>query len=576
MLPILHLLAICREFLCPNKEAKGVKHVLEGLLIKHVVLPLRAQYFRERRGDKIKVGLVTDVLREDLISSLKSYRYPGSDRSDLSKFSHYEIERSTSKTKVHLITTFLSLLFNLALSSHFRSTPNERRLEDSWLEEFFTAITASAAILIPQQSPTRAQKDYSRLVRWMLEQCANQNFRLSLSTLNSIIYQVSGLFSAEQNDEKEDFVKVDGSGYEEADIDWKIVSLCIMVDPNVFTISATSAKRMDTYNYRPPNKYLSSILEKVTDQSLRKSPRADHDYDFIVPNVLIPLCDAFSDARDLTGFLEHWREQLDIIPRRRDVQGTSNDHDPCIWEDDRLIQHIARLAVSSLTTGQFDQILEKAAGGLAALSSHEPNNQPILLSSLVITDCMCAGLVQEEQLPKLGKTVESIYSLIAQELQNPASLHRTHRWRLWRIQSTISNRWISLNDTFAFELKAYSLITDALQIIDRIPVWEDSMFDSDLSEELHAFQFLFSFARFDGHYWYGSEFSSSQIVQAVVQKLVTVMEQFCNRISHDFFETGNAEVQKSQSGTMSSKINVVETLYLHCLDYIISNPHILR
>ena len=562
MLPCLHLLDSSREDSSSNKDVEALRDTLKRLLIEHVISPYRTQCL-DRRGRDQSTGELSNPLREDLVSSLKQYHFPGPEEGDLSKRTPYEAERSASKTEKHRIITFLSLLFKVALGSHPRNTPNQRRAEDGWLEELFAQLTECAAILIPHVSPTHAQRDYSRLVKWMMQHALDHNLRLSLSALKSILDQASGLFS-------------DEGDHEDDNVDWNIISLCLLVDADVFTISDSSATRESPYGYRTPNKYLSTLFLKLTDDYLHKSSRTDQDYNFKLSHVVLPLISAYSDARDLTGFIEHWREQLDTLQKGQSIRQDPERDNSNVWEDDKLVQHVAQLADSTLTVGQMERLLKEAVSGLITSSPHATNDTSIPRAKHVIIDSMCAGVIQEEKLSKLSDTAQSVFSLVSELLMKPSNRDSIPRWRIWRILATIRDRWTSLDVSSIFKERTQSMMLNAFELIKQIPEWGSADRAIELKEELHAFGYVLSFARLDHFFWDNSKPSSRQIIKSAIGKLVTVMQPFCDRVSHDFFETVKLESARPRADTPNSLNNNVEYLYVQSMTYTTCCPELFR
>jgi len=397
----------------------------------------------------------------------------------------------------------------------------------------------------------------------MMQHALDHNLRLSLSALKSILDQASGLFS-------------DEGDHEDDNVDWNVISLCLLVDADVFTISDSSATRESPYGYRTPNKYLSTLFLKLTDDYLHKSSRTDQDYNFKLPHVVLPLINAYSDARDLTGFIEHWREQLDTLQKgQRFLQNPERDN-PSVWEDDKLVQHVAQLADSTLTVGQMERLLKEALSGLNTSAPHATNDAFLSWANLVIIDSICAGVVQEEKLSKLSDTAQSVYSSVSELLMKPSNRAPMPRWRIWRVLATITDRWTSVDVSSTFKERAQSMMCNAFELIKRVPEWGPTDRAIDLEEELHAFGYILSFARLDDHFWDGSKFSSRQILLSAIEKLVTVMQPFSDCVGHDFFETVKLESAKPRADTPNSVNNNVESLYVQSMTYITCCSEVFR
>ena len=563
MIPCLHLLATCREWSDPNDNVRALETELGDLLTKHFASPFRAQFLDSRGRNPPPSDSSRNSLRNDLVSSLSLYQYPRPEQGVLIKDSEYETERSITKTRKHLTITFISLLFRVALKSCTRDTLSQRRVEGPWLESLFIQVTESAAELIPHCSPNKADKVYARLVKWMLRQSRDCELSLSLTTVRSALDIASGLF-AEDTDA----------------IDWDIISLCLLIDANVFTMPTSSPSRYQKYGYRSPNEYLTRLLSRVTTSQCRPI-KDDVSHQKKLSKVILPLCDAFSNARDLPGFLGHWREQLDIIQGSRIERLAMEVSNPgsfglSIWEEDILTQHVANLVDSSLTPGQIDQILITAVSEVSSSISSATKDDPVSLCGLVVIDCISVGVKKEDVLTKSAFTIQSISDIIEALLEESSTRVLDQRWRLWRIQATITERWTFSSKSSDSQRKAYSSVNNALELIRKTAIWGTEYQEMDFVETLHAFRFLLGVAEMRDESWDQVEFDPRQVAVTAIEKLLDTMEPFCHRTSYDFFETVKADVAEPQANETKSNNTNVGSLYIDCMSFIVFYPHLLR
>ena len=535
---------------------------LERLLVDHVVLPLRNSFLGLEPATELVNGVALTSFSDCMVSLLRRF-LPQLENQSL---------RTDWKTDRFLAISLISLLFDIAITCRPRNTPKLRRLENPWLEQLFIKLTKCAETFLPPVSSVIAQKDHIRVIKWMLRKAVDHQVQLSLSTIKVLLDQSSGLFRNIGDSHTETRTDVE----DENQIEWGLVSLCILNDSNTFVIPSSSASNNETYAYRPPNKYLSALLRNITYEMCYESLEEDKDYDLKLLHVIKPLCNAFRGARDLTGFLEHWKEQLRIVQEQQESQETFFSLVPTIWEDERLLLYVAQSIESSLTTSQIDRVLSVVAHDLAPSIPNVLSDHSISLASLIILDCVCAGLVKDETLSKLDSVALSVFSLLGILVSRPSDISSPHKWRVWRIMATITDRWSSLRDSSVFKRKAHPVICMASELINRISS-ELTLHDNvDLTEELYGVKFMLKFAAMEDSFWEDLQFSSRQKILSAVTNLLDIMEPFCHRISHDHFGTMMRSDAISEHEQSSFKISPLDNFYFECINEIIESPGILR
>ena len=406
----------------------------------------------------------------------------------------------------------------------------------------------------------------------MLRKAVDHQVRLSLSTIKALLDQASGLFRSNSDIHTKGGVDVE----DDYQIEWGLISLCILNDPDAFVVPSSSASDNETYAYRPPNKYLSALFRNITDEMCYESLEEDKEYDFKVLHVIEPLCNAFIGARDLTGFLEHWREQLNIVQERQQSRGNYFDLVPSIWEEERLLLYVAQAVESSLTAGQISHVLSTVTHDLAPSIPDVLGDLSVSLASLTILDCVTSGLSKDETIFKLESLALSIFSLLGVLTSRSSYMSSPHDWRVWRIQATITDRWSSLRDSSVFKRKAHPAICMASELINRISSGLTLHDNIDLKQELHAFKFMLNFAAMEDSSWEDLQFSSRRNISSAAIKLLDIMEPFCLRISHDHFGTMMCPDGISKCEQHSIKISPIDIFYFDCIDEIIESPDILR
>ena len=561
MLPVLQILDTYRQSPAQNEEMAEVIKSLEGLLIDHVVLPLRNSCLSLAPATEVKKEVSIISFSERMVSLLRSF-FPQLESPLL---------RGDWKTDKHLALSIISLLFDIAIRCKPRNTPKLRSLENPWLEQLFIKLAKCAETLFPPVSSFRAQKEHVRIIKWMLRKAVDHQVQLSISSTEALLDQASGLFEGISDDNIGSRIDLE----DDNSIEWGLVGLCILNDSDAFVIPSSAGTDNDPYAYRPPNKYLSALLQKITGQVCYESLEEDKDYDIKLIQVIEPLCKAFTGARDLSGFLEHWREQLNIVQERQRCQGNYLDLVPNIWEDERLLLYVAQLVESSLTVGQISRILSTAVYDLTPCISNVLNDKSLPLASLIMLDCVCIGLSRDETFVKLESMTLSVFNLLGLLVLRPSQLSSPHDWRIWRIAAMITDRFSSLRDSPAFKRKAHPAICTASGLISRISS-ELTLHDNvDLTEELHAIRFMLKFAAMEDSFWEDLNFSSREKMLLAVTKTLDIMEPFCHRISHDHFGTMMHSEDISNREPFPLRISPVDRFYFDCIDEVVGSPDIL-
>ncbi|KAI2630449.1 hypothetical protein GGS21DRAFT_201702 [Xylaria nigripes] len=164
---------------------------------------------------------------------------------------------------------------------------------------------------------------------------------------------------------------------------------------------------------------LSKILACDTDVLVSQDPETIFDSvskvshygatmkDEIVTQIIIPLQDAFSKARDLAGFVTQWLRCLRSV----------NHVEQSIWFDSRIREHLATILQSSLSSTQLLRLLE----GLEPTPDQEGG-------LLVVLDGICAGLTDESTIANLDS---KIVSMMDRKWGNISSDVLALRWRIF-------------------------------------------------------------------------------------------------------------------------------------------------
>ena len=554
-LPALQLLHNCRDLSSSEVDMEAVTTSLEELLITHTILPFRASSIGTKESVQPQYTDHATALKENLVSALRLYHYP-KPKADVSlRKGVYEAQRQALKTETHLKITFVSLLFEIALGLRAVVKSNNSRAENYWLEELFVQLMDCAGILLPPTSTVKAHKDYTRLVGWMLRKCVDHKFQLSLSRVQAILDQVSGLFSSDCSN----------------NVEWVVVSLCLQTDSDAFVVPDSSGEENVSRSIRSSSKYLSRLLSNITNGHFE----ASQDYEYLLTEILLPLCNAFTDARGLDKFISHWTEQISIHEDRQSKKSRLSMNAPCLWQDERLLQFVAQLVESKLTPEQLDHLVSSVAKGLTPSTPSTSNGSSLSLATLVILDCLFAGVSQEATLTTLAETAQSVFSMLDAHLSDCLDQSLGHKWRMWRIKTTIADRWVILRNSPLFKQSAQSAICTASEIINRMCQENSPEGEADWSQELFAFRFLLHLAVIE-EAGISLQFPSRTRLVSAVGKILDMMDPFCHRVSHDHFQTIKLPAYVPRWDEFDTGVKSINTLYLGCVADILTSPVALR
>ena len=548
MLPALQLLHNCRERLSSEKNTEAVTTSLEDLLIKYTVLPFQESVQLQSTGH-------ATAWKGELVSALRSHRYPKPKADSTLGKGIYEAQRQALKTENHLKITYLSLLFEIALGLRSAIKSNNSRAEDHWLEELLVQLIECAEIVVTPTSTAKAHKDRKRLVGWMLRKCVDHKLQLSLPGVQAILDHYSGLFSGDCGDT----------------VEWSVVSLCLQIESNAFIVPDSSGEATVAHSTRSPNKYLSALLSNITDGHSEES----RDYEYLFTGIALPLCSSFADARDLDGFIRHWIEQISIHEERQSKNLLLSINTPCLWQDERLLQNVAQLAESNLTPGQLDHLASSVAKGLTPSLPSTIDSPSLSLASLLVLDCLFAGVYQEATLKTLAETAQSVFIMLGAHLSNYLDHSLKHKWRMWRIKTTIADRWVTLRNSPLFKRSAQSAICTASEILSRMRLKTSPDEEADWDEELYAFRYLLHLAVIEES---GTtlQFPSRTRLVSAVGKILDMLEPFCHRISSDHFQTIQLPAYVPRWDEFDTGVKSINTLYLGCMADILISPVALR
>lgn len=537
MVPTLRFIRIYRVVPHSSSKKEEISKALKQLLVKNIILPARASYFaaQNRKNTEVEAGASLSV--ETLLAPL-------------AKVSNVKIRVASVRNVQDLSIPAIPLLFSVAVQSLPRNTPRERSLDDPWLRHLFSQLRN-----ISFSNTMLQHKQHISNLNWMLRGALKHRVRLDSTALEAILAQV-------MNVANEDFNSPDAHTY------WALINLCLQIDANVF-ISSSSADH--TRNDIPaPNRYLNFLLLQLSGGSWKSSPRSDPNYHFKMMHVIQPLVQAYTNARDLTTFISHWREQIILCKQQQNTLAVdvSDCNSETLWEDEELILQVGRMVEASLTTAQITDLLRNISAKLPA--THAAIQCDFRSTAdLVILESIIRGLSKESNLDHLTGDAHSIYLSISSMLPGWA---RDHRWRLWRILSIFNERWsLPRHSEAAKQAERLAMIKAADSISYAISAGGEDV-GTDFVTELHAFSFMLKRgpvrsvkSELDIHH-------ISSVIQAILNSRKSAFDHV--RLKVDWSQTPPEFLASwnAQNATVKS----VDELVIGCIAQILTSPAILR
>ncbi|KAL8769618.1 MAG: hypothetical protein Q9209_004415 [Squamulea sp. 1 TL-2023] len=460
--PALEILTILSSLAASKADLKQFHCGLEELLMQHVLVAARNNFKTSSKnpvaldddGDDDDEGKIIDI--SDILTPLKGLILSHGYRSLSSA-------QSTIRN-IHPIAQF----YRHAIEHTPLGTSKNQNANGPWLQYMFDQILDQIFIL-PAASRQESQltQDSSLITKQMLELLVSHSVKLGLGTLDRVLT----LFSQILNDSPEQ-------------VNWGIVGLCLKIDPDVFVIPE-STDRESSSESRNPNKFLAALIARLNGLMEPLQSTSDETIVMVLEDVLVPLAKGFAHARDLLGFINHWR--LNLLQNSKSTVGYSQQSitSQSIWEHEDLLQAVAGLTESHLTVGQIETVLQEAKTALdSANMDADASPWTTFAAHTVILDCILSGCRSENTISKLSKTVQEIYKTILGQRRQENS-PATPRWRLWRCVATIKNRWDAdfKTDTDIHQMEERTA-TEALNI----QTDKDSANDSN--ERLHSFNYI--------------------------------------------------------------------------------------
>ncbi|KAG8526655.1 uncharacterized protein KY384_008084 [Bacidia gigantensis] len=535
--PALQLLRLCEEWGCSEIAMSQVSDRLRSLLTSHIVLPLRLSVLEPNKLDEKAdcfVGVKESFIRELRARSL--VRMGCYTKVEAKTMRHHKNEDKVQHTQM----TLLSRFFRLALSIKPRHSQKLRQVEDFWIEKLYTALDDVAATIQPPISRTKVQKCHQRLLRWMLEDVKKSKVEMSDKTYQLILEKATSLRQNEVKDQ----------------LEWEIVCLILSIESDIFVVPDVGEGE------KRPNALLTGLLTSLTNFE----PEDIDARRAIFENALNPLLEGYVRARDLTGFFDHWKVQIDVVQRKvSDSAESGLTGTFSIWEDEDMIK-AAAVHIESLTVQQIIDFASSMIGDLSRSWS-----TCVILESIFRgvrrndTDSSFVGLVNWAQV---------VSKSLVRSLKEPMERNVRTRWRIWRTLTTILH-WSTTHEYLMLSPVMKETVKLGFEIIGSVPSCSETPEGlHDYKEHFYAFQFLVD-AMSMGDIW-GPGISTSKKLHKAVKKIMNIMKPFHRRLENDIWQNLKPVGEDMAVFTPGADILSIESLYLGCMALIFLNSNLLR
>ncbi|KAL8878657.1 MAG: hypothetical protein Q9198_003581, partial [Flavoplaca austrocitrina] len=419
LVPALNTLMSVNGSPASNMHLNKIVSVLEGLLLQHVIAPAREMF---EILQKVRAHIEDQGLQAKIGSLLAPLHYYGG-----------KSQGTSQKGSVDALHP-VAHLYDLIVKHMSLGTSKERTISRPWLQYMFDRLSENiGSPTVTSQALNQAQ-DYSLATKQMLNIVLVHQVKLGNATLERVLKTVSQLLSSKPQQ-----------------VDWHVVGLCLKIDSDVFVIPDHKGTSEKT-----PNQFLAALFTKLNDLSNPTQEANDETLTMILADVLVPLLDGFVHARDMIGFVNHWRSNLTLHEKSPNGSKSKRITDSeskvsssgvrgtrCIWEHEGLVQAVAGRLESHLTIGQIELYLQEVHSAVeSARSTSGPDAWSNVSANLVILDSVLSGCSHENTISMLSKTIQSTYVALLM-LCEADGLSPTLRWRIWRCMAIIKDRWVT-------------------------------------------------------------------------------------------------------------------------------------
>ena len=388
--------------------------MLEDVLLLHIVLPARVSYDNRRKSrdaqDKEAAGAGIDEILtplEDLTLS------PDSLSHQTEKYSHC-----------------IARLFHMVIKHTPLTTAKQRIAGKSWLQYMFDHITRHAVILTDLPIAHHSSEYPVEALKMMLKMLSEKGMQLEKPMLRKILTEVSNVFDGRPGE-----------------VEWVLISLCLQMDPDVFVAPEAPNGSIAGSTKGAPNEFLVEVAARLIDLARRPPRVLQYTMEEMVEHVILPLVNGFADARNLSGFVDYWRSCLlrcnKLDNSSKEQSSTNRQTTSIVWEDERVLQEVAKLIETRMTAKQMDAMLLEANAALATdFGGSSAEHRVAYIAESVILDCVLHACTTDDICAKVSETLTKIYRTLVGMLPSWQA-YSFPKWRIYRCMAVVKRRWIA-------------------------------------------------------------------------------------------------------------------------------------
>lgn len=520
---------------------------LEHLLVKNFILPARASFIGSKSWKKGSGEDQFSLTAELLLCPL-------------AETSNAKSGEFSLMSSADLVTSTIPLLFSVAIRSLPRVTPKQRSIEDSWLRHLFSQLEKCTSTVVSQIAPNLQTPKYTSIFNSMLREALDHKVRLDDSVSGVILARVLSISNEELDTP-------------DSPLYWTLIGLCLEIDASFFVTSSSVEKSGDgNLDVVVPNKNLAALLSRVTENDGMSTLYSDINYNAKLSKVVLPLAEAFANARNLTAFLFLWEEQLTICQQQRAGVTPKSNLRKIIWEDERLLLLVGRLIESSLTTGQIEQVLQRIHTNLTPPAPAASKTHSGSMVDLVILDCVVSAMAADAALSQIA---QSLYVASLAIVSSASNQPAAHSWRLWRVLTTFNERWPMLQLSIPCKEAERLAMDEAVELLNHSVSAEAMDVGQVYIQELHAFSFILSVAFTRGFRTDGTRPEVDR-ASSVIETILNYRQSLCDSVSLGLMEDPVSSQFTAQWNMQSETIISVDVLLVGCIAQIITFPTVFR
>ena len=325
--------------------------------------------------------------------------------------------------------TLLSHLFDLISTSQVHDLrPKAGLAREKYLRRLFNIFKACLDSTKEAQDQTVAHKDHSYWdeLELLLEQAARAQIELSAEVIHLIL---------------DELIVFDSDN--EPRFGLKAIGLCLQTNSDIFVAPVRGVQNAENA-HRSANTYLTVLLSKLSRLFWRVS-KSESQLEEMTSSIATCLLKTFCEARDLAGWLEHAREQLNESYKLRPSLDLDTDatlpvlKHQNVWDSRTLFAKSADLIETNLSIGQVETRISNIQ---ARLERHGGTENHVGPGDVEVLDCLLCGCQSEDRIAKIAPLAKAVFLQISEACSAGASaISEEQRWRLWRILTVINFKW---------------------------------------------------------------------------------------------------------------------------------------